>query len=246
MKIVAPEPFTYRGGDKAVLLLHGFTGSPIHMRKLGRYLQQQGFTCHAPLYKGHGVDPLALMQTEPEDWWQDVLAGYRFLKAEGFDKIAVAGVSLGAVFSLKLAITLPVKGVVSMSALVFKKSVDDFFGRVLAYAKKYKSLEGKVDRQTRDEIEELKRSPMHSLQQLQQIVDEVHEKLDEISKPILVIQGLLDEEIYKKSAQLIYDDVSSEEKRLKWYEQSGHIITLGEERDQVYEDINEFLQSLDW
>ncbi|MBP2078408.1 esterase/lipase [Oceanobacillus polygoni] len=28
MEVIAPKPFTYRGGgDKAVLLLHGFTGN---------------------------------------------------------------------------------------------------------------------------------------------------------------------------------------------------------------------------
>ncbi|GAA3314081.1 hypothetical protein GCM10020331_005760 [Ectobacillus funiculus] len=27
MKIVSAKPFTYRGGNKAVLLLHGFTGN---------------------------------------------------------------------------------------------------------------------------------------------------------------------------------------------------------------------------
>ena len=52
MKIVTPKPFTFKGGDKAVLLLHGFTGNTADVRMLGRYLNERGYTCHAPQYKG--------------------------------------------------------------------------------------------------------------------------------------------------------------------------------------------------
>ena len=38
----------------------------------------------------------------------------------------------------------------------------------------------------------------------------------------------------------------SDDKQLKWYEKSGHVITLGPEKDQLHEDIFEFLESLDW
>ena len=37
-----------------------------------------------------------------------------------------------------------------------------------------------------------------------------------------------------------------EEKQIKWYEKSGHVITLGPEKEQLHEDIFEFLESLDW
>ena len=55
MKLVAPKRFTYKGGDKAVLLLHGFTENTGDVRRLVSYLQDRGFTCHGPLYKGHGI-----------------------------------------------------------------------------------------------------------------------------------------------------------------------------------------------
>ncbi len=37
MKIVAPKPFTFKGGKRAVLLLHGFTGTTADVRMLGRF-----------------------------------------------------------------------------------------------------------------------------------------------------------------------------------------------------------------
>ncbi|MGC4378964.1 carboxylesterase [Fictibacillus sp. Mic-4] len=246
MKIISPKPFTYRGGNKAVLLLHGFTGSTIDVKMLGNYLHERGFTCHAPLYKGHGSGPDELIQTGPDEWWQDALDGYHFLEAEGFSDIAVAGVSLGGVFSLKIGAELPVKGIVSMCAPIQEKSLDDLYLRVLNYAKQYKKIEGKDDEQIRAELEELKQRPMPSLKHLQQLIVHTREKLASISSPIFVLQGCLDESLYQESARILYNHVHSEIKQLKWYEQSGHIITLGKEREKVCKDVYAFLQSLNW
>ena len=51
MKLASPKPFTFEGGDRAVLLLHGFTGNSADVRMLGRFLEKKGYTCHAPIYK---------------------------------------------------------------------------------------------------------------------------------------------------------------------------------------------------
>ncbi|MFD3204252.1 alpha/beta hydrolase, partial [Bacillus sp. LR_5] len=88
MKVVTPKPFTFKGGDKAVLLLHGFTGNTADVRMLGRYLNERGYTCHAPQYEGHGVPPEELVHTGPEDWWKNVMDGYEYLKSEGYESIA--------------------------------------------------------------------------------------------------------------------------------------------------------------
>src|SRR6478752_5416168 len=91
MKIAQPKPFTFEGGEKAVLLLHGFTGNSADVRMLGRFLEKKGYTCHAPHYKGHGVAPEELVHTGPKDWWKDVMDGYEFLKSKGHESIAAVG-----------------------------------------------------------------------------------------------------------------------------------------------------------
>lgn len=246
MKVVAPKPFTYKGGNKAVLLLHGFTGSTRDVKMLGKFLQQHGYTCHAPLYKGHGMEPNELIQTGPEDWWQDVIGGYNFLKAEGFKDIAVAGVSLGGIFSLRVGMELSVNGIVSMCAPMQEKSIDDLYNRVRNYATVYMKFEGKDEEQIIDVLKKFEQTPMPSLKKLQQIIIDTRQKLDLITSPILVLQGCLDDSLYKESAQIIYNTVNAEDKQLKWYEQSGHIITLDKEREKVFEDVNTFLNTLNW
>ena len=48
--------------------------------------------------------------------------------------------------------------------------------------------------------------------------------------------------INTESANIIYNEVESDLKEIKWYEESGHVITLDKEQDQLHEDIYQFLE----
>ncbi|RWR13159.1 alpha/beta hydrolase [Siminovitchia fortis] len=246
MRIKAPEPFTFESGKRAVLLLHGFTGNTADVRMLGRFLEKNGYTCHAPQYKGHGVPPEELVHTGPDDWWKDVMDGYDFLKTRGYEEIAVAGLSLGGVFSLKLGYTVPVKGIVPMCAPMYIKSEEVMYEGVLKYAREYKQLEGKPKDQIDKEMQEFEKTPMNTLKSLQQLIADVRDQVDMIYAPLFVVQARHDDMINPDSANIIYEQAESIEKDLKWYERSGHVITLGEEKEQLHEDILHFLEGLDW
>lgn len=246
MKIAQPKPFTFEGGDKAVLLLHGFTGNSADVRMLGRFLEKKGYTCHAPHYKGHGVAPEELVHTGPEDWWKDVMDGYQLLKDRGHESIAAVGLSLGGVFSLKLGYTVPIKGIVPMCAPMYIKSEEVMYEGVLEYAREYKKREGKSEDQIQQEMEEFKKTPMNTLNALQGLISEVRDSIDMIYAPTFVVQARNDHMINTDSANIIYNNVESPVKDIKWYEESGHAITLDKERDQLHEDVYQFLESLDW
>ncbi|WP_342600978.1 alpha/beta fold hydrolase [Psychrobacillus sp. FSL H8-0483] len=246
MKVVAPKSFTFEGGKRAVLLLHGFTGSTKDVKKLGEYLQKRGYTCHAPMYRGHGVTPEELLETSPTDWWQDVVDGYHHLKNQGYEEIAVAGISLGGVFSLRVAEEFPVKAVVSMCAPIKRNSTDGLFDRLYNYAKIYKSFEGKSREEIIEELDVLKNTPKDSLEGVQAITENTCEELSSITSPTLVLQGALDDAIYQESASFILEHVETDEKEIIWYKESGHIITLGKEKDKVCEDVFTFLNQVEW
>ncbi|MDT9026354.1 alpha/beta hydrolase [Rossellomorea yichunensis] len=246
MKTVLPKPFTFEAGPRAVLLLHGFTGNSADVRMLGRYLEKKGYSSHAPHYKGHGVPPEELVHTGPEDWWQDVMNGYELLKSKGYEEIAVAGLSLGGVFSLKLGYTVPVKGIVPMCAPMYIKSEEVMYKGVVDYAREFKKFEGKPGEQIEKEIEEFKKTPMNTLKALQELIADVRENVDMIYSPTFVVQARHDHMINTDSANIIYDNVESDDKDIKWYEESGHVITLDKEKEQLHEDVYGFLEKLDW
>lgn len=246
MKIIPPKPFTIEAGKRAVLLLHGFTGNTNDVKRLGRYLSERDYTVHAPLYKGHGGDPQTLIETNPQEWWNSVIEGYDTLRNLGYDEIAVAGVSLGGIFSLKLGEERPTKAIVSMSAPAIAKSTDSLQRRIVEYAIQYKKLTGKYDENVDrpERVAEMVKMP--SLDYLQGMINETSNKLGTIQTPVHILRGLEDDEYYCESADLIYASVKSRIKSVKTFVNSGHILTLGKEKELVYEEIYRFFEGLKW
>ncbi|MER2048086.1 MAG: alpha/beta fold hydrolase [Solibacillus sp.] len=246
MKLIAPKPFTIESGKRAVLLLHGFTGNTNDVKRLGKYLADRNYTVHAPLYKGHGGGPDLLIQSQPTEWWDSVIEGYDELRNRGYDEIAVAGVSLGGIFSLKLGEERPTKAIVTMSAPATAKSTDSLQNRIIDYAINYKKLSGTYDESvdSRNKIAELVKMP--SLNYLQNMINETSEKLNVINTPVHILRGLEDDEYYCESADLIYSSVNSRIKSVKTFINSGHILTLGKERELVFEEIYRFFEGLKW
>ena len=248
MKTVSPERFTFIGGDRAVLLLHGFTGNTAGVRMLGRFLESNGYTVHAPLYKGHGSTAVEnLIHTTDQDWWESVVEGYNLLKSKGYKKIAVAGLSLGALFSLKLAATYPVVGIVPMCTPLGFAHKNTPRNIILSYALEQKKMEGKPDDIIDKEMEVLKSQPsIKAIDGLYELIKEVEESLPSIQTPTFVIQGRQDQIIDMDSPTMILNRVSSKQKKMKWYEKSGHLITIGQERNKLEEDVLACLETLRW
>ncbi|WP_353462708.1 carboxylesterase [Mammaliicoccus sciuri] len=244
MRIQLPKPFFFEEGKRAVLLLHGFTGNSSDVRQLGRYLQKKGYTSYAPHYEGHGRPPEEILESSPYVWFKDCLDAYDFLEEKGYTEIAVAGLSLGGVFSLKLSLNRDVKGIVTMCSPMYIKTEGTMFEGVLDYAREFKKYEGKTPEQIEGEMKHF--HPTNTLKDLQETIQGVRDQVDEVFDPLFVVQGKLDEMINPDSANIIYNESSSDDKNIKWYEESGHVITIGQEKEQVFEDVYQFLESLDW
>lgn len=246
MRKLQNHPFFFQAGPRAVLLLHGFTGNSSDVRMLGRFLEKKGYTTYAPLYRGHGVSPEELIQSNPDEWWADVLAAYDYLKEAGYKEIAVAGLSLGGVLALKLGVNKPLKGIITMCSPMTMRTTEMMFSGVLKFAQQYKQAEKKSEQEIEQEMAMIRQAGMPSLVDLQKLVQDVKEEIDHLYTPILVIQATHDEVIDPESANVIYNRVESIEKTLKWYENSSHVITLDKEKEQLHEDIYVFLESLHW
>ena len=104
--------FILPGNRTGVLLIHGLTGTPNEMRIVGRGLNRAGFTVYAMQLAGHCGDEADLNKTTWQDWYKSVEEA-AFKLQEQVDHIFVAGLSMGALLSLKLAAEHPefVKGV---------------------------------------------------------------------------------------------------------------------------------------
>lgn len=246
MKVKQPQPFTFEAGPRAVLLLHGFTGHSADVRMLGRYLEKRGYTSHAPIYRGHGLPPEEILKSNPDQWWEDVLQAYNHLKQLGYKEIAVSGLSLGGVLGLKLAYTEQTKAVIPMCAPMFFDNETQLTKGFQAFAREYKQLERKEAQVIKEEVEVLMENSTTLFEQLAKLIEEVKNNVDTIYTPTMVVQARKDQMINPDSANYIYENVEGEHKTIHWYEESGHVITMDKEKDQVFEDIYQFLETLNW
>ncbi|MGM8365885.1 alpha/beta hydrolase [Virgibacillus sp. W0181] len=246
MKIKQPEPFTFEAGPRAVLLLHGFTGHSADVRMLGRFLESNGYTSHAPIYRGHGKTPEHIIEATPADWWEDVSEAYEHLLKLGYEEIAIAGLSMGGALGLKLAANKQVKAVIPMCTPMFFDNKTELTKAFTGYAKQYKQLEQKDEKTIEHEVNELLQNSTNMFSELGQFINDVNSQVDLIYTPTMVVQARKDQIINPESAAYIYDHVEADHKLIKWYEESGHVITLDQEKEQLHEDILQFLESLDW
>lgn len=246
MKIMQPEPFTFEAGPRAVLLLHGFTGHSADVRMMGRYLEKKGYTSHAPIYRGHGRPPEELIQTTPAMWWEDVQNAYQHLVDLGYTEIAVAGLSLGGVLGLKLAYSTKIKAVIPMCTPMYFDNETQLTLGFKAFTKEYKQLRGQNDQSIDKEVENLMGESKNLFYKVAELIKDVKSNIDMIYAPTYVVQARQDQMINTESAPYIFEHVESVVKDIEWYEESGHVITLGKEKDQLHEDVYNFLESLDW
>ncbi|GAA0336468.1 carboxylesterase [Oceanobacillus oncorhynchi subsp. oncorhynchi] len=246
VKIKLPQPFTFEAGERAVLLLHGFTGHSADVRMLGRFLEKKGYTSHAPIYRGHGLPPEELIKSNPDQWWADVKAAFNHLKDLGYQEIAVAGLSLGGVLGLKLAYSEKIKGMVSMCAPMFFDNEEELTKGFREFSKEFKQLEQKDEAVIKEEVDTIMDNSKNLFIGVRDTVKEVKSNIDMIYTPTLVVQAEKDQMINTDSANYIYDNVESTQKEIKWYANSSHVITMDKEKDQLHEDIYAFLESLDW
>lgn len=246
MKIMKPEPFTFEAGPRAVLLLHGFTGHSADVRMLGRYLEKKGYTSHAPIYRGHGVEPEKLLGTGPKDWKEDVEEAYEYLLFLGYEEIAIAGLSLGGVLGLDLAASKRIKGIVPMCTPMFFDNKTQLTKGFQSFARQYKQFQQLDEETIKQQVDNLMEQSKPLFQRLAPFIDEVSQKIDQIYAPAFIVQAVKDEMINPESADYIYNHIGSEEKNIKWYKESSHVITMDKEKDQLHEDIFAFLENLNW
>lgn len=103
--------FEWRRGPHAVLLVHGFPGTPAEMRPVGRVFADAGWSVHGLLLPGFGAEFPTLGDKQHPDWDAAIDAALADLR-ERYARIVIAGNSLGGALALRAAAANPVAGVV--------------------------------------------------------------------------------------------------------------------------------------
>ena len=121
------EAWTHDGGPVGVLVIHGFTGSPISMRPWAEHLAAEGFTVALPRLPGHGTTWKDMSVTRWDDWYAEVDRALSSLR-ESCETVFVMGLSMGGSLTLRLAEKRPgdIAGIVLVNPAVHTERKDAF------------------------------------------------------------------------------------------------------------------------
>ena len=229
--------FRLEGDDRGVLLVHGLAGSPYAMRFLGQKLAGRGFTVFAPALP------------ERTGWLAAVEAELAALRGR-CSRIAVAGLSLGALLTLRLAergaelraiavLAAPLWLPLHIRAAVTGLSrLERLFGPV-------PDIPNFGGSDIRDP--EVRRTypspvgfPIASLAALLELQADVRADLPKVRVPTLVIHGDHDHTAPPAGAREIERRIGATDKKLVRLPLSFHIVTLDVERDAVAGAVGDF------
>ena len=126
--------FTLPGGKIGILVIHGFTGSPVTVKPWAEFLNQQGYTVSTPCLPGHGSTWQQMNESTWQDWYKAVEES--FLELQGkcnriFIAIVIGGgvVEAGELFlnPVRLAMEkyMPFAGTHSLPKIVAAKYGND-------------------------------------------------------------------------------------------------------------------------
>jgi len=247
--------FELGSGSNYVILIHGYPESPYYFRPLGKYLATNGFHVFGPLLPGFGKDYEYLYKhSDWREWIEAIDDLIEKITVKSPQNIFVSGISMGGFITLYTAIHHPeIKAIVSMGGPVYVKGALKYMVPLAKIFSKYVKNPGNgemdvVDPKVQQNPTLIELNKRHSKVVLKGVSSElklmkmVKKNLKHITQPILICQGRKDKTVPPETPQYIYDHVSSHDKTIKWYENSGHILTLDYDKGELFEDITSFFK----
>lgn len=242
------QPFFFEGSNgKGVLLVHGWTSTPYEVRRLGKFLNENGYTVSGIQLSGHGTVPKDLEGVGYETWVEDIVAGYEKLK-QTCDQVYVGGTSIGANLALILAEKEKDLAGIVLMATPYKMRMEKtalFFATMLLRFKKqyrkkfYPPTFGVATSITR--LISYQTYPVKSVLEAFRLIQEARKNLSAITQPCLIMQSTSDHIVSRGSLESIYNGIGSKVKKKIYIEKAYHTFISDIKNEHVFQDILRFL-----
>ena len=233
----------------AVLLAHGFLASPAEIRPLAASIHARDITVLGVRLRGHGTSPWDLRERSWEQWLESIEFGYEIL-SQLAEKVVMVGFSTGGALSLVSASQAQANlaGVCSVCAPIKFRNKNMRFvpfmygaNKIVKWVSKYEGV--MPFRQTEPEHPHInyRHMPIRGLYELTRLVSQAKAAIPKIQCPVSVIQAEADHVVDPISANIIYDALKTEDKRLHWIPGKKHGIVYSNVGD-VHQTVNEFVE----
>lgn len=224
------------------LFLHGFTGSPFEVEPLVTYVKEHtSWIVSCPFLPGHEEDG-SLKGVKYTEWIHAAEQALVELQKQ-CETIYVIGFSMGGMIAAYLASVYPVDKLVLLSAAAFYISprqirrdmhelIEDTFYGLLLENELYLRYKKKI-----------MKTPISAAVQFRKLVTKHRPLLNKINTPTLIAQGLQDGIVPYQTAQYLYNQIVTKEKRVVWLDDCKHLICHCQNRDWLFKEILSFLQA---
>lgn len=250
------------GGEHAVLLIHGLTGSPFELKPIAKRLHKSGFTVKAPCLAGHGTTLEHLKATRWQDWYGTVHETFRELKRH-HKTVSVAGLCMGAVLALYLAYDEEeeVSSIATLSTTLFYDGWSLPWYRFLLpvayyppvkyfYSFKEREPYGIKNERMRKHIALALQEnsiayssfPSRSMHEMFKLIRITKGVIPKVKAPALILHSLDDDVASVKNAHYVEKHIGSQRVRKVLLNDTYHMIPLDNQKERAAEEMIEFFK----
>lgn len=227
------DSFLWPGGPIGVLLSHGYTATTAEVRPLARLLHSRGFTVAGPLLPGHGTHPNEMNRVN----WREWVAALENTAAELARRcryVFIGGESMGGLLALYTASSFPQ----AAGALLYSPAVKiPARNLTLSYmARPFMSHKPKASLpDIHPEWKGYRVNPIPAIHQMHRLQRRLWSRVRHMHLPLLIVQGRHDVDIDTAGVVRLYQQYPGPLKEFHWMEESGHVVMMDKEREQVAE-----------
>ncbi|MGT2477023.1 alpha/beta hydrolase [Paraburkholderia terrae] len=249
------------GDGHAVLMLHGLSSSPLELRYLARFLNDEGFTTCVPVLNGYTAGS---KEQAMEHWLEAAIREYDALAAR-YERVSICGLSIGAALSLSLVHRRPQAQAVALLSLTL--AYDGWaipwyrfllnwayysplrsryrYRESAPYGLRNDALRAKIARaMERDDFSEVGPSTISlpALHEASRLAASVRSQVRAIRNDCLIIHAIDDETSSPRNPRFVASSIGSTFLRTIWLDDSYHMITSDNEREIVARETALFLR----
>jgi len=234
------------GGKIGVLVIHGFTGSPVSIAPWAKFLNQIGYTVHAPRLPGHGTNWEEMNETTWVDWYKCVEDSYLALRAK-CDRVFIAGFSMGGALALRLCQIRgsEVEGLMLVNPSIHDRRLILKLTPIMKYL--IPSLKGKrvTDvAKPNPPKHSYGRTPLKALDSLRKLWKLVEGDLYLIDLPVMIGYSINDHVVNPSNSETIIENIYSVDIKEVIFEKSFHNVALDYDSDLLNEQSQIFIEEV--
>lgn len=226
---------------KAILIIHGFAGGTYDEEYLAHRLELiRNFDVYTFTLAGH--DGLFKQNMKESEWIKSAEDMIEFLIKNNYKTIYVIGHSMGGVITSYLANKYKeIKKIVLVAAAFKFVGFNEENFNILDSIKKTPQI--MKDYRTDEIITRLIKMPIPAIKEFANLVKDNEYNLKQIEIPTLIIQGNNDALVPLETADYIYNELQSKEKKILIYDGVTHDVFRSNQKGEITKEIIEFLKN---